>query len=183
METKRLEDWFASRNNEPASWEEIADVMGYKNYTPIRHALYVLRILIGAEGGKLKLSVDPRGEPLPLVQADVYAPNNPIHGEKVWIDNPSPWHPMTDPVDLKHLGKLAEELGEAQAAVARCIIQGINEAEPSTKKPNRVWLEDELADVLAGITLVIERFKLDQDAMTLRSQKKYQHLKQWHEMA
>lgn len=183
MDAKKLEDWFVSRNNEPASWKEIADAMGYKNYTPIRHALYSLRLLKRGLFGTLKLSVDPRGEPLPLVQAGVYAPTNPIHGEKVWIDNPSPWHPMTDPVDLKHLGKLAEELGEAQAAVARCIIQGINEAEPSTKKPNRVWLEDELADVVANIALVVERFNLDEESMMARYAKKMKHLKQWHEMA
>lgn len=72
----------------------------------------------------------------------------------------SPWHPMSDAVDLKHLGKLAEELSEAGAAVARCIIQGIDEAEPVTGKINRQWLQDELADVQANIGLVIERFKL-----------------------
>lgn len=49
----------------------------------------------------------------------------------------SPWHPMTDSVDLKHLGKLMEELGECQAAIARCIIQGIDSAEPVTGKINK----------------------------------------------
>ena len=29
----------------------------------------------------------------------------------------NPWHPMSAPVDVKHLLKLAEELGEASAAV------------------------------------------------------------------
>lgn len=103
--------------------------------------------------------------------------------EKVWIDNPSPWHPMTDPVDLKHLGKLAEELAEAGSAVARCIIQGIDEKEPSTGKLNRQWLQDELADVLCNIWLVVDRFGLDNDAMNARTAKKAQHLKQWHKMA
>lgn len=50
---------------------------------------------------------------------------------------PNPWHPISDPVDLKHLGKLSEELGECSAAVARCIIQGIDECEPVTGKINR----------------------------------------------
>jgi len=65
------------------------------------------------------------------------------------MDNPktdpkvNPWHPMSDPVDIKHLGKLLEELAEgvnalnevasamnkAASAVARCLIQGINEAQ------------------------------------------------------
>ena len=95
----------------------------------------------------------------------------------------NPWHPMTDMVDLKHLGKLAEELGEATAAVSRCIIQGIDEAEPETGKINRDWLQDELADVMAGILLVIERFKLDDIYMDDRTKRKLQHLKRWHSMA
>lgn len=95
----------------------------------------------------------------------------------------SPWHPMSDPVDLKHLGKLSEELNECGSAVARCIIQGIDEREPETKKPNRVWLQDEIADVQANLDLVIERFGLDEEAMAERSEKKKRHLKQWHDLA
>jgi len=97
--------------------------------------------------------------------------------------DPSPWHPMSDPVDLKHLGKLAEELGEAQAAVARCIIQGIDEEEPETGVPNREWLENELADVLANVNLVALRFELDEERMNQRAAKKMAHLKKWHDMA
>lgn len=103
--------------------------------------------------------------------------------EKVWIENPNPWHPITDPVDLKHLGKLLEELGEATSAVSRCVIQGIDECEPSTGKPNRQWLQDELADVLANIRLVVERFGLNETDMKARAFKKIQHLSQWHKMA
>lgn len=95
----------------------------------------------------------------------------------------SPWHPIQDPVDLKHLGKLGEELGEAQAAVCRCIIQGIDKEEPVTGKPNREWLENELADVLAGINLVSLRFGLDEERMNERAARKMAHLKQWHDMA
>jgi NTP pyrophosphatase (non-canonical NTP hydrolase) len=90
------------------------------------------------------------------------------------------WHPMADPVDIKHLGKLAEELGELSAAVARCLIQGINEAEPTTGKINRAWLEEEIADVIANIGLVVERFKLDTDAMSARVQRKTELLAGWH---
>lgn len=97
--------------------------------------------------------------------------------------DPSPWHPMSDPVDLKHLGKLMEELGEAQSAVARCLIQGIDETDPETDQPNIEWLEDELADVLANINLVSARFELNEDRMNARAAKKMIHLKKWHEQA
>lgn len=95
----------------------------------------------------------------------------------------NPWHPMSDAVDLKHLGKLAEELSEAGAAVARCIIQGIDEAEPVTGKINRQWLQDELADVLANIDLVVDRFGLNKFAMMHRETRKKTHLRQWYTLA
>lgn len=94
----------------------------------------------------------------------------------------NPWVPMTCLIDLKHLGKLAEECNELGAAIARCIIQGIDEAEPETGKVNREWLEDELADVLANIELVGQHFKLNHDRMGDRIARKMKHLRQWHGM-
>lgn len=95
----------------------------------------------------------------------------------------NPWHPMTHPVDLKHLGKLGEELGEAQSVVCRCIIQGVDEREPVTGKLNREWLEEELADVLAGIALTAAHFGLDTDRMDRRVKRKVAQLQSWHKMA
>jgi NTP pyrophosphatase (non-canonical NTP hydrolase) len=95
----------------------------------------------------------------------------------------NPWHPITDAVDLKHLGKLGEELGECSAAVSRVIIQGLDEKEPVTGKPNREWLEDEIADVMAGFKLVIERFELDRTRINLRAARKEGQLRDWHGMA
>lgn len=97
------------------------------------------------------------------------------------LPDPKPWTPMTRPVDLKHLGKLGEELGECGAAVSRCIIQGIEEAEPVTGKPNHQWLLEELADVLANIDLVVTHFGLDHDLMIERAERKRVQLRAWHE--
>jgi hypothetical protein len=94
-----------------------------------------------------------------------------------------PWHPITDAVDLKHLGKLGEELAECGAAVSRCIIQGVDECEPETGKPNRQWLEDEIADIKANIALVEQRFGLDTARMATRAARKMAHLRQWHALA
>lgn len=95
----------------------------------------------------------------------------------------SPWHPITDAVDLKHLGKLGEEANELGSAVARCIIQGVDEAEPVTGKLNRHWLEDEIADVLANVELVVRRFDLNEGRIAERAKRKRAHLRQWHDMA
>lgn len=94
----------------------------------------------------------------------------------------NPWRPMSVPGDLKHMGKLNEELNEAGAASARCIIQGIDECEPVTGKPNRQWLEDEIADVLANIELVTAHFGLDEARMRERTERKKAHLRGWHSM-
>jgi len=95
----------------------------------------------------------------------------------------NPWNPITNTVDLKYLGKLLEELGECSAAAARCIIQGIDETEPTTGKSNRKWLEDELADVCANADLVIRRFGLNVAYIEKRVLMKTEQLKSWHDMA
>lgn len=94
----------------------------------------------------------------------------------------SPWVPMTDPTDLKTLGKFNEELGECSSAASRCLIQGIDECEPVTGKPNRRWLQEEIADVMAGIVLSIERFELDEEFIVNRAEKKVEQLRTWHAM-
>lgn len=91
-----------------------------------------------------------------------------------------PWHPMSDPVDLKHMGKLLEEAGELVAASSRCVVQGIDEVEPDTGKPNREWLEDEIADVLAGCELATAHFGLDAKRIFDRAEKKKAQLRAWH---
>lgn len=99
------------------------------------------------------------------------------------LKDASPWHPMQEPVDLKHLGKLLEELGECTAAVSRCLIQGIAESEPVTGKLNRDWLQDEVADVRAGLELVTRHFGLDRSHIADRTARKIVHLSQWHKLA
>ncbi len=94
----------------------------------------------------------------------------------------NPWVPMTNLLDLKHIGKLIEELGECVSAAARCQIQGIDEREPTTGKLNREWLEDEIADVTNNLQLVTEHFNLDVVKIRTRVSKKRAMLKEWHGM-
>jgi hypothetical protein len=95
---------------------------------------------------------------------------------------PSPWQPIQDKPLQAALGKLAEELAEAGAAVARCLIQGLDECEPVTKVPNRVWLENELADVQAAAAIVMTHYELDQKRMLVRQIRKMEHLTEWRRM-
>lgn len=92
------------------------------------------------------------------------------------------WLPITDVQALKRLGKLAEESGELTAACSRCIIQGIDEREPTTGKPNREWLEDEIADVLTNIDIAVEYFGLDRSRIHERMRRKTTQLQYWHSL-
>lgn len=105
--------------------------------------------------------------------------------KKANLEGPaSPWHPMTGPaIDLKHLEKLGEECCELGQVIFRCLMQGLDECEPVTKKPNRQWLIEEIADVMANIDLVTAHFQLDVVKAFQRSQMKKRHLKTWHEQA
>lgn len=94
----------------------------------------------------------------------------------------SPWKPTTNTLHLKVLGKALEEFGEVSSAVARCIIQGIDECEPVTGKPNKRWLAEELADAYAVMSKLVEAFGLDKDFIEERAYKKYDGFTYWHSM-
>jgi NTP pyrophosphatase (non-canonical NTP hydrolase) len=94
----------------------------------------------------------------------------------------SEWKPETDQHALARLGKLAEETGELQAAIARCIIQGIGGYEPVSGKPNREWLTEEIADVLAMIQHVRDFYGLNHAVIEHRVKRKYDMKAEWHAM-
>lgn len=89
------------------------------------------------------------------------------------------WTPTTDLLTLRRMGKLGEELGEAQVVAARVIIQGIDEVDPGSGKVNRQRLMDELADVQAQIGCTVLAFDLDQDYMGRRTAEKIRRMEQW----
>lgn len=94
----------------------------------------------------------------------------------------SKWTPTTDLMMLRRMGKLIEELGELQAVAARCIIQGIDEIDPSSGKTNRVRLEHETADVIAQCFTTIKALGLDNDAIQKRAHEKQRQMAEWEAM-
>jgi hypothetical protein len=99
--------------------------------------------------------------------------------EKVFKEQPSLWNTMQDERDRRVIGKLLEELTELGTAASRCLIQGIDECEPSTGKPNKEWLEDEIADVRAMTLLTMQHFKLNGDRIRDRALVKFYHKRKW----
>lgn len=96
---------------------------------------------------------------------------------------PAPWTPEQDPLVLALLGKFLEELGELQAILARCLIQGLNESNPVTNKPNLETLGEELADVGAAGQLLTAYLGLDRDpSLARRQEQKMLFLNKWHAM-
>lgn len=92
----------------------------------------------------------------------------------------STWMPLTDPVDLAHIGKLAEECAELSKICARIIIQGLDGVDPETGVPNMEALGKEIADVTAMQGLCIERYQFDIGLITSRALRKQQHKRAWH---
>jgi hypothetical protein len=77
------------------------------------------------------------------------------------------------------LGKLAEEAGELAARAARCIIHGLNERDPDSRRTNRVELEREMSDVLAAIVAMeIVNVHADPD----RADRKLDGFQRWVEL-
>jgi hypothetical protein len=98
-------------------------------------------------------------------------------------DHISPWHPITDAVDLKYLGKLVKESGELASITARVMIQGIDGINPDGGKVNRQALSEEIADVFANCLLVIQRFGLNTVEIDERKLVKMSKLRIWHAKA
>lgn len=94
------------------------------------------------------------------------------------------WEPITNPLLIAMIGKTIEELSELSGALARMLIQGINELEPESKngKPprsNKQIVEDEIADVYAKMhTLTIE-LGLDVNNINQRMLRKQRFSRSW----
>lgn len=93
----------------------------------------------------------------------------------------SPWIPEQDKHLLATLGKMIEELNECGARAARCIIQGLEELDPATGRPNRIELEREMADVLACFDQAAARIE-DLVPGVIRRRDKNHGFNQWHRM-
>lgn len=94
-------------------------------------------------------------------------------------DFPDPWIPIDSKIELAILGKLQEELSELQAIIARIIIQGVYEKDPDTGIINIKAMEDEMADVDALSNIAAMHFNLSNNNMSIRTQRKMTHIKNW----
>ena len=90
-------------------------------------------------------------------------------------------------VDMTHVfmrtGKawqLSANLGRAITAASRCLIQGIEECEPITKKPNREWLEETISELLDSSVALANILDFDRVRMLARLRRKLDHLESWH---
>ena len=92
------------------------------------------------------------------------------------------WVPTQDLLELRRLGKSLEEMGECVAIMARCIIQGIDGADPKTGAINRVRMWQEMADVAAQFACTAKEFSLPRDLMMARTADKIDQMYEWEEM-
>ena len=94
----------------------------------------------------------------------------------------SPWKVTTNALELRRLGKTQEELGELQAVLARCVIQGIDEHDPATGIANRERLWKEIADVQAQLALLTYQYALPRDKIHARISEKTVQMAEWEQV-
>lgn len=92
----------------------------------------------------------------------------------------SKWLVEDDPKLVRRFGKLLEECGELTSVAARCIIQGVNDVDPSSKRFNRDRLIDEMADVLAQIQCTITLICPEVlESILIRKAQKMEQMAEW----
>lgn len=89
------------------------------------------------------------------------------------------WHVETDKFRIRRLGKALEELGELASVLARCIIQGVDEVDPSSGEVNRMRMQKEGADVYTQLAHLVDAFDLDQSDMLTRIRYKTDSMATW----
>ena len=89
----------------------------------------------------------------------------------------SPWEPVSNPQTVAILGKTLEEINELGKELARCLIQGPQETNPTTGEVNLEALDDELNDVEVLIYLVRQHLNLSPNSK--RQTAKYTILSNW----
>lgn len=90
------------------------------------------------------------------------------------------WKPEPDVVIHQALGKACEEASELANILARCLIQGLDQSEPVSGKPNRKALSDEIADLDAAVQWLRELTGEEYDEE--RADRKLNGFRQWQRM-
>lgn len=89
------------------------------------------------------------------------------------------WHVETDKFRIRRLGKALEEMGELVSVLARCIIQGVDEVDPSSGEVNRMRMQKEGADVYTQLAHLVDAFDLNQSDMLTRIGYKTDSMAEW----
>ena len=92
---------------------------------------------------------------------------------------------LPDPKVIEDAGisEVLVALARCSTAVARCIIQGIDESHPVTKRPNKIWLDWAMNDVVAlGYGMLYHQVPSDTTHVPKRIIEKVEHKQAWHEL-
>ncbi|MDK4703859.1 hypothetical protein PH562_16530 [Rhizobium sp. CNPSo 4062] len=90
------------------------------------------------------------------------------------------WKPEPDVLIHQALGKACEEASELATILARCLIQGLDQSEPVSGKPNRQALFEEIADLDAAVQWLRELIGDDYDES--RADRKLNGFHRWQRM-
>jgi len=159
--------------DDPSTWMPITDIR--------------MLMVLGKYAEELGECVDAASTPyasddaLMKEVADVLC-NQDLVAELFNIELPRVSDIKLEAIDTDALTDLTSALGRCVAAVSRCIIQGVDETEPSTGVLNRAWLTEEMIAVRRGCARAIAIFDLDPARIKERITFKESHLRRWHGM-
>lgn len=89
--------------------------------------------------------------------------------------------PRLNHAQLERLAWLSEELGEAQQAIGKILRHGYASKHPHVvdSVDNRMYLVQELGDVLAAVMLLVRNYDLDVVLIAKRAMLKLKNVKQY----
>jgi NTP pyrophosphatase (non-canonical NTP hydrolase) len=86
---------------------------------------------------------------------------------------------MNEGMTNKGLSKLIEEMGELQEVVGKKLARMDTNEHWDGKEPLDIRMTEEMADVMAAITFVAEKFELVKENLYKRADKKYKRFRYW----
>lgn len=101
------------------------------------------------------------------------------------MGNVTKWELESSPLIRRRMGKTTEECNELASVCARIDLQGIDSIDPSSGKPNRRRLAEEIGDVYAQLDECLnnaEALGIDIDFINERRARKRADMQTWEAM-
>lgn len=91
----------------------------------------------------------------------------------------NPLTPINNVTYLKIIGESIDEHCELSSAIEKCILNYAAESESITRNLSRAWLDEDVADVVPNLELLVSRFNFNETLIIDRPVIKKERLIEW----